>query len=149
MPVTEVRTMEQVLSQSVSRQRLHMLLMTVFGGAALLLAAIGIYGLMASVVQQRTSEIGIRLALGAEPGHVRRMVIGQGMRLVALGLAAGLIAAYYLATVLSSILFEVEPRDPLVFAAIPAVLIAVSMVAVTLPATRASRLSPLESLRHD
>jgi predicted lysophospholipase L1 biosynthesis ABC-type transport system permease subunit len=149
LPVTDVREMDEVLSLSVSRQRLHMLLTTVFAGAALLLAAIGIFGLIASVVQHRTAEIGVRLALGARPQQVRRMVILQGMWLVGLGLAVGLVGAYYLATVLSSILFGVDPHDPAVFFVIPALLTAVSIAAIAVPAMRASRVDPVVSLRHE
>jgi putative ABC transport system permease protein len=147
VPVTDARTMEEVLSLSVSRQRLHMLLMSVFAGAALLLAAIGIFGLMAYAVQQRTQEIGLRMALGAAPGRVSGMVVRQGMLLVAVGLAAGLVAAYYLANVLGSILYEVKPRDFVAFVTIPVVLALVSLAAVGIPAARASRMNPLEALR--
>jgi predicted permease len=149
LPVTDVREMDEVLSLSVSRQRLHMLLMTVFASSALLLAAIGIFGLVASVVQHRTSEIGVRLALGAEPRQVRRMLVRQGMSLVGLGLAVGLVGAYYLATVLSSILFGVDPHDPTVFVAIPVLLIMVSIAAIAVPAMRASRVDPVVSMRRE
>jgi ABC-type antimicrobial peptide transport system permease subunit len=126
-----------------------MLLMSVFGAAALVLAAIGIYGLMAYSVQQRTQEIGIRMALGAQSGHVRKMVIRQGMLLVAVGLVVGLVAAYYLANVLASILFEVEPRDVAVFVTIPVVLTLIALAAVSVPAWRASRVDPLNALRYE
>src|SRR5216683_1387436 len=94
LPVSDVRTMDEVVSRSTSRQRFNMLLMTVFGGAALFLAAIGIYGLMAYSVQQRTQEIGIRLALGASTGNVRKMVVFQGMRLAMFGVTVGIGAAF-------------------------------------------------------
>ncbi len=149
LPVTDVREMDEVLSLSVSRQRLHMLLMTAFASSALLLAAIGIFGLVASVVQRRTAEIGVRLALGAEPRQVRRTVVGQGMSLVGFGLAIGLAGAYFLATVLSSMLYDVDPHDPAVFIAVPALLITVSIAAIAIPALRASRVDPVVSLRHD
>jgi predicted permease len=149
LPVTDVRSMNDVVSLSTSRQRLNMLLMSVFGAAALVLAAIGIYGLMAYSVQQRTQEIGIRMALGAQSGHVRKMVIRQGMLLVAVGLVVGLVAAYYLANVLASILFEVEPRDVAVFVTIPVVLTLIALAAVSVPAWRASRVDPLNALRYE
>jgi ABC-type antimicrobial peptide transport system permease subunit len=149
LPVTDVETMEEIVSISTSRQRVNMLLMSVFGGAALLLAAIGIYGLMAYSVQQRTQEIGIRVAMGAEAGRVRTMVIRQGMVLVVVGLVVGLLAAYFLANVLASALFEVEPRDPLVFVTVVGVLTAIALAAVTIPAIRASRVDPIEALRSE
>ena len=112
LPVSDIRTMDEVISRSTSRQRFNMLLMTVFGAAALFLAAIGIYGLMAYSVQQRTQEIGIRLALGAEPSQVRTMVVFQGMRLALLGVAIGIAAAFGLTRVIATFLFGVEERDP-------------------------------------
>jgi putative ABC transport system permease protein len=149
LPVTDVRTMQEILSLSVSRQSLHTLLMTVFGGAALLLATIGIYGLMAYVVEQRAREIGIRMALGANAGRVRAMLIRQGLWLVGYGLAAGLVAAYYLAALLSSFLFEVQSHDTAVFVAIPVVLTLVALPAVLVPAIRASRVNPVASIKQD
>lgn len=147
--VTDVQTMAEVLSGSISRQRLNMLLMTAFGGAALLLAVIGIYGLVAFAVQQRTHEIGIRMALGAGSGTVRSMVFRHGMTLVAIGVALGLAAAFFLSQLLASFLFGVEPRDTAVFVAVPAILALVAAAAVFVPAHRASRASPLDALRHE
>ena len=135
LPVTDVESMEEIVSISTSRRRVNMLLMSVFGGSALLLAAIGIYGLMAYSVQQRTQEIGIRMAMGAESGKVRTMVIRQGMALVIVGVAVGLGAAYFLANVLASFLFEVEPRDVTVFVSVPVVLTLIALAAVAIPLT--------------
>jgi ABC-type antimicrobial peptide transport system permease subunit len=126
-----------------------MLLMTVFGGAALFIAAIGIYGLMAYSVQQRTPEIGIRLALGAEPGDVRRMVIFQGMSLALIGVAIGIAAAFGLTRVISTFLFGVKERDPIVFVTVAVLLSAVSLFAVWLPARRATRIDPVIALRYE
>jgi putative ABC transport system permease protein len=148
-PVTDVQTMEDVVSVSLSRQRVNMLLMTAFGAAALLLTAVGLYGLMAYAVQQRVREIGIRMALGAESGNVRRMVIRQGMLLVIAGTAVGLVAAFFLSNLLQSVLFGVPPRDTAAFVGVPAILILVAAAAVSIPAIRASRVSPLEALRHE
>jgi ABC-type antimicrobial peptide transport system permease subunit len=149
LPVTDVETMSRVVSQSVSRQRFNMLLMTVFAGAALLLAAIGIYGLMAYSVEQRTQEIGIRLALGAAVGRVRRMIVVQGMLLALAGVVIGVASAFGLTRFIASFLFEVQPWDPLVFAGIPVLLAAVAFLAVWLPALRASRIDPLVALRYE
>jgi len=124
-----------------------MLLMTVFGGSALLLAAIGIYGLMAYSVEQRTQEIGIRLALGAATGDVKRMVIAQGMRLAVVGVLVGLASSLGLARVIANLLFGVTPRDPVVFVLVPVVLTAVAFVGVWLPARRAVGVDPVIALR--
>jgi putative ABC transport system permease protein len=149
LPVSDIRAMDEVVARSTSRQRFNMWLMSVFGGSALLLAAIGIYGLMAYSVQQRTQEIGIRLALGAEARHVKNMVVFQGMVLTLVGVVVGLGAAFALARVLQSLLFGVEARDPAVFVAVPLVLSAVAFLAVWIPARRASRVDPLVALRYE
>jgi putative ABC transport system permease protein len=149
LPVSDVRTMEQVISRSTSRQRFNMLLMSVFGGSALLLAAIGVYGLMAYSVQQRTQEIGIRMALGAECGDLRKMVISQGMRFAIAGVLAGLAAAFGLARLIASFLFGVTAWDPVVFTAVPVLLAVVSLLAISLPAMRATRVDPLTALRYE
>jgi ABC-type antimicrobial peptide transport system permease subunit len=139
--------MEEVVSRSISRQRFNVLLMTVFGTSALLLAAIGIYGLMAYSVEQRTQEIGIRIAMGAEAQQVRRMVVFQGMRLAVIGVVLGLAAAFGLTRLMTSFLYQVQARDPMVFVVMPLVLTIVSLIAVWLPARRASTVSPLTALR--
>ena len=149
LPVSDVRSMDEVVSLSVSRQRFNMWLMTVFGLSALLLAAIGIYGLMAYSVEQRTQEIGIRLALGAQTGQVKNMVVLQGMRLALAGVAVGLAAAFGLSRLMSAFLYGVSARDPLVFGAVPAILSLIALVAVWLPARRASRVDPMVALRYE
>ncbi len=149
LPVSQVRSMADVVVRSTSRQRFNMWLMTIFGGSALLLAAIGIYGLMAYSVEQRTQEIGIRLSLGADRGTVQRMVIVQGMRLAIVGVVVGLGTAWGLAQFMRSFLFEVEVRDPLVFVGVPIVLTVVALVAVWLPSLRASRVNPMVALRYE
>jgi predicted permease len=149
LPVSDPETMNRVLSNSMSRQRFNMLLMTVFAGAALLLAAIGIYGLMAYSVEQRTQEIGIRLALGAESGRVRRMIMFQGMELAIAGVLIGVASALGLSRFIEAFLFGVQARDPMVFVGIPMVLAVVALTAVWLPALRASRVNPIEALRYE
>jgi predicted permease len=147
LPVSDVRSMNDVVSRSISRQRFNMTLMTVFGGAALALAAIGIYGLMAYSVAQRTQEIGIRLALGADGPRVRNMVVLQGVRLAAIGVVIGLGSAFGLARLVASLLFGVKAWDPTVFVSVPIVLALVALAAVWLPALRASRVDPIVALR--
>jgi predicted permease len=149
LPISDVRTMNEVVSISISRQRFNMLLMTIFGSSALLLAAIGIYGLMAYSVEQRTQEIGIRLALGAEAGTVRNMVVVQGMRLVLIGVAIGIVSAFGLTRFLAAFLFGVQVRDPMAFTSIPIALACVALTAILLPALRASRLDPIEALHYE
>ena len=141
--------MNEIVVRSTSRQNFDMLLLTIFAGSALLLAAIGIYGLMAYSVQQRTQVIGIRMALGAEKGAVRKMVILQGIRLAAIGVVIGLVAAFGLARLLASLLFQTKTWDPVSFAVVPAVLIAVSLMAVWVPAQRAIRVNPVDALRYE
>jgi predicted permease len=149
LPVSDVRSMAQVVSRSVSRQKFNMWLMTVFGCSALLLAAIGIYGLMAYSVEQRTQEIGIRMALGAQASQVKTMIVRQGMVLAVAGVVIGLGFSFGLARFIATFLFGVGKWDPLVFAAVPAVLTVVAFVAVWLPARRASRVDPIIALRYE
>jgi predicted permease len=149
LPVSDVSSMDEIVSVSISRDRFNMWLMTIFGASALLLAAIGIYGLMAYAVEQRTQEIGIRLALGARTSEVKNMVVFQGMRLALVGVGIGVAAALGLARFVTTFLFGVGARDPLVFVGVPVLLAFVALVAVWLPARRASRVDPVIALRYE
>ncbi|HEY1342302.1 MAG TPA: ABC transporter permease [Bryobacteraceae bacterium] len=148
-PISEVRTMEEVLGETYSRQRFSTLLLAGFSAASLLLAAIGIYGVLAYAVTERTREIGVRVALGAEPSRIVGLVVGSGARLVAVGVAAGLAGALALSGLLWSMLFGVGPRDAMTFALAPAILAAVALMAAYIPARRAARLSPMDALRSE
>jgi predicted permease len=147
LPVSDVRSMDEIVALSVSRQRFNMWVMSVFGACALLLAAIGIYGLMAYSVEQRTQEIGIRMALGAQASQVKNMVVRQGVLLAAIGIVIGVGAALLLARYMTSFLFGVTARDPLVFGGVPVILAFVAFFAVYLPARRASLVDPIVALR--
>ncbi len=147
LPVSDIQSMSEIVSLSTSRERFNMLLMSIFGGSALLLAAIGVYGLIAFSVQQRTREIGIRIAMGAGSTTVRRMVVRQGMILAGAGIALGLASAFGLTRLLSGFLFGVGAWDRTVFVGIPILLAAVALAAVWFPAQRASRVDPVVALR--
>ena len=147
LPVARLRAMDEVVSQSTARSDFNMLLLTIFAGSALILAAIGVYGLMAYSVQQRTQEMGVRLALGADTWRVRNMVIQQGMTLVLIGVIIGVVSAFGLARVMATFLFGVTPRDPLVFIVVPFVLAGAAWLGVWLPARRAARVDPVLALR--
>jgi predicted permease len=147
LPVSQIRAMGEVVSRSTSRERFHMLLMSVFGGVSLLLAAIGIYGLMAYSVEQRTHEIGIRMALGAERGNVRGMIMRQGMIFAGVGVVIGIGGAFALTKQIASFLFGVTAFDPLVFGTIPLVLVATAAIAVWWPALQATKVDPATALR--
>ena len=141
--------MEETLSRSTAAGDFNTLVLTIFGCAALLLAAIGIYGLMAYSVAQRAQEIGIRLALGAESSHIRNLVVIQGLRPALAGVVCGLAAALGLTRLIVSFLFGVKAWDPLVFFVVPAILVGVALVAVWLPAMRASPVDPIHALRYE
>jgi ABC-type antimicrobial peptide transport system permease subunit len=144
----EVRTMERVIAKSVSRQNFNMMLLTIFAGIALLLAAIGIYGLMSYSVEQRTQEIGIRMALGAARADMLKMVIRQGMTLALIGVAVGLALAFGVTRLLSSLLFGVKSTDPWTFAGVALVLTLTALLAIAIPARRAAATPPSEALRY-
>ena len=145
--VANVRTMEEVVSDSVAERRLTMMLLAVFAGAALLLAAVGIYGVIAYSVTQRTQEIGIRMALGAQRGDVLRMIVGQAMALTAAGIVSGAFGAILLTRVMTGLLFNVKPGDPLTFFAVAVVLALVAASASYIPGRRATRVDPVIALR--
>jgi ABC-type antimicrobial peptide transport system permease subunit len=145
---SRVRTMEQSISDGLSRQNFNMLLLTIFAGIALLLAAIGIYGLMSYTVEQRVQEIGIRVALGAASRDVLKMIVLQGMKLVWIGVILGLAAAYGVTRLLGSLLYGVKSSDPATFAAVAVIVTLVAAVATFVPARRASVVAPSEALRH-
>ena len=149
LPVAHIRTMDELVVRNTSQQRFNMFLLTIFGASALLMAAIGIYGLMAYSVQQRTQEMGIRMALGAQPSHIRNMVIRQGMVLSLIGVAIGLAGAFGMTRFLASFLFDVTTWDPLAFVITPVLLATVALVAVWIPAERAVQVDPMAALRVD
>jgi predicted permease len=149
LPVSHIRSMDQVRSESTQRTDFNMTLLVIFAGVALLLAAIGIYGLMAYSVQLRTQEIGIRMALGAGPQDVRSMVVKQGMRLALIGVFLGVAAALALTRLMSSLLYGVKPWDPIAIASVAALLSAVALLATYFPALRASRVDPMIALRYE
>ena len=149
LPIAHIRSMDEIVITTTSRQRFNMLLLTIFGASALLVAAIGIYGLMAYSVQQRTQELGIRMALGAQTSTIRNMVIRQGMLLAGIGIVIGIAGALWLTHFLASLLFGVKALDPAAFAITLLLLSAVAFVAVWFPARRATKVSPMKALRFE
>jgi putative ABC transport system permease protein len=147
LPVASVQTMSEIVSRSAAVPRFNAVLVGLFAVLALLLAAIGVGGMLAMSVSQRLPELGVRMALGAQRGTLAVMVIRQGLGLAAAGLAIGLPSAWLLVRVLSSLLFEITPRDPVTFVAVVVVLCSVALVACAVPAWRVTRLDPLKVLR--
>jgi putative ABC transport system permease protein len=142
-----VRSLQEVVDATLARPRTISVLLTAFAVIALVLASVGVYGVMAYSVSQRTQEIGVRMALGATVNSVFRMVLGQALKLVAIGVVAGLIAAGLLTRALETLLFETEPLDPVTFALTAIVLIVVATLASYIPARRGTRIAPTEALR--
>ena len=149
LAVTDVRTMDEVIAVSVAQRRLLMLLVSIFAGAALLLVAVGVYGVIACSVTQRTQEIGIRMALGAQRPGVLRMIVGQALLLAAVGVGVGAACAALLARLITGFLFEIRPSDPVTFLSVSGVILAVAVAASVIPAVRATRVDPVVALRAD
>jgi putative ABC transport system permease protein len=148
-PVYNVRPMQQIASQSMASQRFPMILLAVFAGLALLLASVGIYGVVSYSVTQQVHEIGIRMALGAKHGEVLELVLRQGGRMALLGVVIGLVAALGLTRLLANLLFGVSAHDPLTFAGVGTLLVIVALVASYIPARRATRVDPMVALRYE
>jgi len=148
-PVFNVNTMERLVASSITGQRFSLILLALFAGLALVLAAVGIYGVMSSVVEQRTREIGIRVAVGAQRRDVLRLVASQGLGLTGIGVGIGLIGSLALTRVMATLLSGVSTTDPLTFAGVASLLIAVAALACYVPARRAMKVDPLQALRHE
>jgi putative ABC transport system permease protein len=148
-PVADVRTMDDVVGRAVSGARFNTGLLATFALIAFVLAAVGIYGVISYDVNERVNEIGIRMALGAQPADLLRMVLGQGARMAGLGIAVGLVLSFALTRLMSTMLFGVHPTDAYTFAAISILLAAVALVASYLPSRRAMALNPVSALRHE
>jgi putative ABC transport system permease protein len=146
-PLGKAQTLERVISASIGERRFQLLLLSVFGAVALVLAALGIYGVISYSVAQRSREIGLRMALGAQTSQVLRMVVGGGLRLALLGVALGLLGAFALTRALQAALYRVSAADPLTFAAVSVLLLVVAALAAWVPARRAARVDPMTPLR--
>jgi ABC-type antimicrobial peptide transport system permease subunit len=149
LPVPAFRTMEDIVAESVAQRRFQMSLVLLFAGAALLLASLGIYGVVSYSVAQRTNEMGIRMALGAQPGNIRRLVLRQSLLPVCAGLVAGVMASVALGRVLGGLLFGVRAWDPATISAVLTLLIAVAATATLPPVRRATRVDPASALRYE
>jgi putative ABC transport system permease protein len=147
--VTEIKTMEQVLSQALWQQRINLLLIDLFAAIALILVIVGIYGVMVYTVTQRTHEMGIRLALGAQKSDVFKVVVSQGMLLATGGVAIGLVSAFALTRLMTSLLYQVKATDPVIFAAVSILLLVTALFACYMPARRATKVDPMVALRYE
>ncbi len=149
VPVHSISSMDQIIARSVADRRFSLELLGVFAAVALLLAAIGIYGVMSYSFSQRAHEVGIRIALGAQRLDILRMALGEGMRIVVIGLASGLVGSAIMTRFFRSMLFGVEPADPMTFVSVSAILAGVALFACYIPAKRATRVDPLVALREE
>jgi putative ABC transport system permease protein len=149
LPVYRMETMEAVRLNSLAQRRFVLLLVGIFGAVALALAAVGVYGVMSLLVSERTQEVGVRLALGAHPSQVLKMLVGHATRLAVIGVVVGIALSLVLMPLLTTQLYAVQPRDPLTLAGVPAVLIAVALLAALIPARRAMRVDPVKALRYE
>ncbi|UCF17628.1 MAG: FtsX-like permease family protein, partial [Phycisphaerales bacterium] len=149
MASNEFTTLDQIVDRAIAPRRLITRLLSSFSSFALLLAAVGLYGVIAYSVGQRTREIGIRLALGAQRGNVLRMVVGEGLRLAGLGVGVGLVAAFFVTRVLQSQLYGVTTGDPFTYTITATILVAVALLACYVPARRAAKIDPMEALRYE
>jgi putative ABC transport system permease protein len=149
VPVTEVERFERVVRRSVSAQRATMLLFAVFAALALLLGAVGVYGVISYSVEQRTPEIGVRMALGAQRRDIQLLILGQGTRISVMGVGCGLLGALLLTRLMTKLLYGVTARDPAIFFAVAILLTMTALTACYIPALRAVRLDPLDALRHE
>jgi putative ABC transport system permease protein len=148
-PIYSVRTMSDIRAESVAPERLNLTLLSIFAGIALVLAIVGIYGVMSYSVTQRTHEIGIRMAIGAQQADVFKMILGQGMKLAFIGIGVGLVGAYGLTRLMQTMLFGVEATDKMTFAGIAVLLAVVALLACYLPGRRATKVEPTVSLRYE
>ena len=146
-PIADIRTMDRIVGLTFARQSFAALLLAGFSIAALVLAAVGIYGVLAYAVSERTREVGIRLAIGADPARIVTLILGSGARMIAAGTAIGILGAFALSYLLKTLLFGVTARDPLTFVTVPFILIGVALIAAWLPARRASKIDPMQALR--
>jgi ABC-type antimicrobial peptide transport system permease subunit len=148
-PVFDLKTLETRLNESLQRRRAPMILITMFAGVALILASLGIYGVLAFSVNQRTSEFGIRMALGADRANILELILRQGLALVAGGLALGLAGYFALSSFIGSLLYRIAPTDPVTLTAAPLLLALVAVAACVLPARRATKVDPMVALRSE
>jgi len=149
LPIADIKTMEELVATTKAPRQFNTLLLVVFATVALALAVVGLYGVLAYSVSERTQEIGVRLALGAQVGSVLKLVIGQGMKLVVIGVVIGLAGSFALTRLMARLLFGVGPTDPLTFISVAALLMLVALLACWIPARRATKVDPMAILRHE